>query len=185
MDQFSFNPFHLITENPALKWHCSMLHLHKMILVIFYHYYQCGVNSIIKMHFVVSQLADNIELAVQLRGDWCRCIYCGMWWCGWLILSDRKAKGSVIQTHSWIPDQLEIQLHCPLTPFTILTRPIPQKDDVRSQHLFLAGEIFIATWFSLLLSNFFCGHSLITVEFLKLHIPSLNIFFVSNFENYF
>ena len=59
MDQFSFNPFHLITENPALKWHCSILHLHKMILVIFYHYYQCGVNSIIK-HFVLSQLADNI-----------------------------------------------------------------------------------------------------------------------------
>ena len=30
-----------------------------MILVIFYHYYQCGVNSFIK-HFVLSQLADNI-----------------------------------------------------------------------------------------------------------------------------
>ena len=28
-------------------------------------------------------------------------------WCGRLILSDRKPKGSVIQTHSWIPDQLE------------------------------------------------------------------------------
>ena len=117
-----------------------------MRFMILHHHCCCAQSSPIASFRCIlwwPHIDEFYWVAVQLLCGawWCRCIYYGMWWwwCGWLILSDRKPKGSVIQTHSWIPDQLEIHLvHCLLTPFPILTIPIPQKDDVPTKPTLLS-----------------------------------------------